>query len=95
MPYRTTTRFGVRDGVNAPDDRDARVTSANTPLNPPASAQKPDFVEGLREDLLHNDPLLDYLVELRRYRRLFIPLYAIFRVSSQIVRVTDEGRHVN
>jgi ATP-binding cassette subfamily C protein LapB len=42
------------------------VTSADTSPNPPANAQQPDFVEGLREDLLHNDPLLDCLVELTR-----------------------------
>ena len=42
------------------------MTSADTSPNRPASAQQPDFAEGLREDLLHNDPLLDCLVELTR-----------------------------
>ena len=42
------------------------MTSTDTLPNPPTSAQQPGLVEGLREDLLHHDPLLACLVELTR-----------------------------
>jgi len=42
------------------------MTSTDTFPNPPTSAQQPGLVEGLREDLLHHDPLLACLVELTR-----------------------------
>lgn len=48
------------NGTSAP------VTASEKPLSPPVNAEKSSFVDGLREDLLHHDPLLACLVELTR-----------------------------
>lgn len=42
------------------------MTSIDQSTTSPAQAPKSDFSAGLREDLLHHDPLLDCLVELTR-----------------------------
>lgn len=42
------------------------MTASEKPLSPPVHAEKSSFVDGLREDLLHHDPLLACLVELTR-----------------------------
>jgi ATP-binding cassette subfamily C protein LapB len=59
--WRSIEPMGFSNGTSVP------VTASENPLSPAAHTEKSSFVDSLREDLLHHDPLLACLVELTRF----------------------------